>query len=249
MTPSAWARSTACARSRYSSGLAVGGERGTGEEQRTLGVEGGDFDGWRHAGGSAEGHQQAARTQAVQGCLEGSATDGVVDHIDLAPGGQIGDLGGETGRVEHQHLVAAGSPGPFDTFRLRHHADHPGAQVPGPGRHQLADGARRAVQQDACAGPDGVGGVQQVVRGDALEQQRRRVLESECVGQLQQALGGVEPGAGIGAQRAGGIGDAVARRQSGDSRTQRGDHSGAFQAEAGRQRNRYRSSAGRGPAD
>ncbi|MNI81972.1 hypothetical protein D3C73_1386370 [compost metagenome] len=77
-----------------------------------------------------------------------------------------------------------------------------------------------------------IGLLQQVLHGQALEHHRRRLLEADVVGQLDQV--GLRQGVhlAVGTQRAAAIGHAVAHFQAGDALTYRLDYPGTLGAQA-----------------
>ncbi|MCY1187882.1 hypothetical protein D9M73_289190 [compost metagenome] len=97
---------------------------------------------------------------------------------------------------------------------------------------QRADATCCGVEQDGFARLHRVGLLEQVLHGQALEHHRRRLLEADAVGEFDQVGLRQHMHFAIGAQRAAGIGDAVADLEPGDLLAHRLDHSGAFSAQA-----------------
>ena len=105
----------------------------------------------------------------------------------------------------------------------------------GPLRQDQADAAGGGMQQDGFAGFDAIGLADQILHRQALQHHRRRGLVVDAVGQFDQAIGRDQPRLGIGADRGGAIGDAVARLQIGDAGADFLDHAGRLAAETARQ--------------
>ena len=80
------------------------------------------------------------------------------------------------------------------------------------------DAAGRGMEQDGLAGLHRIGAADEIFDGHALQHHGGRLAVGDALGQLDGAVGRIEPGLGIGAERPGGIGDAVARLQIGDAR-------------------------------
>ena len=78
-----------------------------------------------------------------------------------------------------------------------------------------ADAAGSGVDEDFVAGPDGVGGVGEVVGGHALEHGSGGLLEGDGVGDVDEAVGGGDGELGVGSGDAA-PGDAVAGLDGGD---------------------------------
>lgn len=96
----------------------------------------------------------------------------------------------------------------------------------------MAERARYAVEQDDGARTHRVGALQQVLRGDTLEQDRRGVLEADCVRQAHQTFGRVEAPTRVTPQRAESIGDAIAHCDVGHCGADGGDAASPFKAQA-----------------
>ena len=92
------------------------------------------------------------------------------------------------------------------------------------------------MNEDGVTGLDFVGALEQILRGHALQHHRRTLLERKAIGQIHQAVGGHEAHFGVGADRPGGIGHAIALFDIGHTLTDRLDHAGRFHADAARQR-------------
>jgi hypothetical protein len=117
-------------------------------------------------------------------------------------------------------------------------ADHGDAQCPRPLADDQADTAGRGMDQDGVARLHRAGTAQQVLRSHALQHHRRAGLEVDRVGQLDQTVGRNVAHLCIGADRAAGIGDAVADLQFGNRAADGFDHPGALKANAGGHRQR-----------
>ena len=78
-----------------------------------------------------------------------------------------------------------------------------------------------------------VGAADEVLRGHALEHHRGCGVEVDGVGEMDQAVRGDDAGGGVGADRAAGIGDAVAGFDGGDVVADGHDGAGAFHAGGG----------------
>lgn len=94
------------------------------------------------------------------------------------------------------------------------------------------------MDQDGVAGLHAIGAPQQVLRGEPLQHHRRTLLEADRVRQFHQALGRHVAHFGVGAERAAGIGDAVAHRDIGHALADRLHHARALQADTRRQADR-----------
>jgi len=99
------------------------------------------------------------------------------------------------------------------------------------------------MDQDGVAGLHRTGAAQEVLRGHALQHHRRASLEVDRVGQLDQAVGRHVAQFRVGADRAAGIGDAVAYLEIGHRAAHLLDHAGGFEADAGRHRQRIGTAA------
>jgi hypothetical protein len=174
------------------------------------------------------------RLQALQRAHEGVLADRVVHHAHaFAPGDLLDPLGEVLARVD-DGVVAAVGLGQRRLLVGTDGADHRGAEGARPLADDQADAAGGGMDQDGVAGLDLAGTAQQVLRGHALQHHRRTGLEVDRVGQLDQAVGRDVAHFGIGADRAAGIGDAVADLEVRDRAAHRLDHAGAFEADAGR---------------
>ena len=114
------------------------------------------------------------------------------------------------------------------------HADHGGAEMLCPLAHDQPDTAGRGVDDDGVARLHAIGAAEQVLRGQALQHHRGGGVEFDTVGQLDQAVGRDHPLGGIGADRAGGIGDAIADGNLGDAGADRQHAPGTLHPDAGR---------------
>ena len=112
-------------------------------------------------------------------------------------------------------------------------ADHAQAEQLGPLDGDQADAAGRGVQQDGVAGLHPRVGLQQPVGGaEAAHGRGGGGFMADPVGQLDQRADRHHPLGRIGAERAAGVGDAVAGREAGDARPDRLDHAGGLDAHA-----------------
>ncbi len=149
------------------------------------------------AAAPAEGGQEPEGGQAVQGGVEGVASDRIEHGAHAAAARDPADLGG--------HLVIGGAPGHdedgFSTFGpncrglllAAHHADDPAAFAgQPPGQHE-PHAPRRGVDQDPGPGPGSPHPPDQHVRRQALEEEGGRHLVGQARGQRHQAVGGVVP--------------------------------------------------------
>ncbi|MNZ94044.1 hypothetical protein D3C78_1131420 [compost metagenome] len=111
----------------------------------------------------------------------------------------------------------------------------------GPRHHDFPQPSSHTVEQNGCAGADGIGGFQQVLRRDALEHDGCGIIERQRIRNFHQPLCRIKPGRSIGTQRAGGIGHAIPCSHVADTRPHRGDTPSALQPKPGWQRNGHRS--------
>lgn len=94
--------------------------------------------------------------------------------------------------------------------------------------------ARRGVDQNDIALSHFADLANQILRRHALEHHRGALLIADAVRQDNQAVGGHNPRFGISALRSVAVGDAIARLDVDDARTDFLDDAGAFGAEPAR---------------
>ena len=123
-------------------------------------------------------------------------------------------------------------PAGLGDLRLRRRADGADdgrAEMLAPLAEDLPDAAGRGVDQDGVARLHAIGLAQQVLGSEALQHHRRRLLEADIIGQLDQMLDVDIARLGVGAGRRR-IGDAVADLEARDVGAERGDDAGALAA-------------------
>ena len=99
------------------------------------------------------------------------------------------------------------------------------------------------MQQNRVAGFDAIGLPDQILRGQALQHHRGGGLVVDAVRQFQQAIGRDQAGFGIGADRRGAIGDAVAGLDVRDAGADFLDHARGLAAKPARQLRRIKPGA------
>jgi hypothetical protein len=109
----------------------------------------------------------------------------------------------------------------------------------GPRHHDLAEPTGDAVEQDDRARPHRVCALQQILRGDTLEQDGRGILKADAVRQAHQAFGRIEAPACIGAQRAEDVGNAIPDRDIGGGGADGRDTAGSLEADSAGKRDRH----------
>src|SRR5277367_204563 len=76
-------------------------QRGTRDEERALGGQLDEIEGWDCSAGTSEENHRAAQTEDVQRLLEGGLADGIIDDVDAAAICEALGFGFEVGlRVE-----------------------------------------------------------------------------------------------------------------------------------------------------
>ncbi len=93
---------------------------------------------------------------------------------------------------------------------------------------EQAHAARGGMEENGFAAPQFVGLAQQVLGGEPLEHHRGGLFEVDAVGQVDQLLLRQHMQFAVGAQRAGGVGDAVADLETGHFAAHRLDLAGTF---------------------
>ncbi len=126
-------------------------------------------------------------------------------------------------------------------FRGRDRADDLGAQGLRPLAEDEADAAGGGVHEDGLARLHPVGAAEEILRGHALQQHRRRLLVGDAGGDLHQLVGGRDAVHGVGAHRIGD--DPVADLELLHLRPDRLDDSRAFASEHRRKRHRIEAGA------
>jgi hypothetical protein len=94
------------------------------------------------------------------------------------------------------------------------------------------------MDEQHISGLDPVSPAQQILRGHALEQQCRRHVVADAIGELDQLVGRDIAPLGIGSDAGVHIGDALADHMIRDARAYRLDDASGFEAETCRQRQR-----------
>src|SRR5579872_250730 len=96
------------------------------------------------------------------------------------------------------------------------HADHLRAQRLRPLTEQEADAACRRVYENVLAAGDAMSAAQQVMRGQALQHQRRRLLVRDTARDLYQAIRGHVAHLAVGTGPREDVGDAVTYLEAAD---------------------------------
>ena len=144
------------------------------------------------------------------------------------------------GRVDARRHGTGGTAAHADAHAGPPELDEQGAraegQLPGLAVADLPDAAGRGVDQHHVAGLHGMGLLQEILGGQALEQQGRRLFVGDFSRNLHRFRSRNVPDVGIGAQAGVHVGDAVAHFEVRDLRPDRLDHAGRLVTESGRQR-------------
>ena len=129
--------------------------------------------------------------------------------------------------------------GPLGFLRGTDHPDQSGTDGLGPLAGDRTDPASGGMEQHGLACLQRVGLAQQVLRGQALEHDGRRLFVADGLGQLHQMPCRQRVVLAIRAKRAGGVGHAVTDLQAADTLADRFDLASPFGAQTGRQARRH----------
>lgn len=209
-------------------GIGVAAQGRPGHVQRTLLREDAQVDPGHRPRGVAEADQQAARRHAVQRGFPGILAHRVVDHRALLPVGQFEHPPRHVLMAIVDGLPGTVLPGQARLFRRADGADQLHSKGLGPLAGEQAHAARGGMEENGFAAPQFVGLAQQVLGGEPLEHHRGGLFEVDAVGQVDQLLLRQHMQFAVGAQRAGGVGDAVADLETGHFAAHRLDLAGTF---------------------
>ncbi len=179
----------------------------------------------------AEGDQQPARREAAERVLDRVLADGVVDHGNARATGEAADFAGKIAAAIDHDVIAAMRPRDRRFSLAADAADDPDTEVPRPLAHEDADAARSREHQNSLAGSHLVCREKQIVRREALGDDRRRGFIGDVRRQGDQAIRRHQAPVRVGAEGCGGIGDAVADLDLGHLRADRLDHAGRLEAD------------------
>ncbi len=143
----------------------------------------------------------------------------IVDNRQLFARGDLDDAGDKIFAAINDRVIAPVSLDQCCLFIIAHGADDSGAEMLCPLAHDQPDTAGRGMDQDRLARFDLMGAADQIPGGHALQHHRRCLLIGDAGRERHQPIGRHDPRFGIGSDRAAGIGDAVARFQVADTRS------------------------------
>ena len=184
----------------------------------------------------AEQRQGPADSQAGQAGVKSGGAHAVVHRRHTGAPGQCTNLLAELRGVfgVGEHLVGAGLPGQSLLFSRRDGGDDPDAEQACPLRQDQPDAAGARMHQHRVAALHGIHRLQQVVRGQALQQHRSRHLGSHAVWHLGGQKCWRSGEFGVAAVRRG-ADHPVARAEPVDSFTDSGDRAAHLGADDERQ--------------
>src|SRR5690242_1316907 len=110
----------------------------------------------------------------------------------------LSNLFGEVFAGIEDDLVRPGSTGELGLLFIGHGSKDMRAEGLRHLRQKKTDASRTGVDENFIARPDRTGGVGQVVSGHALEHGTGRLLKTDAIGDLYQAVGGSHSQLGIG---------------------------------------------------
>jgi len=211
--------------------LGMGREGGARDIERTEPVELEHIERRNRPRCGAERDQHAARRQTAQRFRERVLADGIAHHRHAAALGQRYDGVDEILLGVDDGGIASMRTGDRGLLLGPDRADHVGAEVLGPLAEQDPDAAGRGMDQNMIAGSHRERGVNQIMRGDALGEDRRRERVRNCRRQRHQPIRRHQAQVGIGADRHRGIDHAIAGLAGTDRAAHRLDGAGRLHAD------------------
>ena len=133
-------------------------------------------------------------------------------------------------------MAAAVALGERGFLGVAHHADDPRTERARPLAEQQPDAARGGMHEDPIVAADFVCAPQQVMRGEPLEHERRRLLVADAARHLDETLRGDVAQIGITAGLSEHVGDTVTHPEAAHATTDRRDRARGLAAETTGQR-------------
>ena len=189
-----------------------------------------DVEGLDRSRRSAEAHEHAERTDAVERRRKGVLADAVIDHVAELAAGDLFDTRDKILVAIKDRMVAAIGARKFGLVLRTHGADDVGAEMVCPLAEDKADTPGGGMHQHIHPLFHLEGTAQQILHRQALEHHGGGLLEADIAGQLYRAIGRQYPLRGV-AAGTGGVGDAVAALEFGDAGADVDDLAGSFAAE------------------
>ncbi len=145
---------------------------------------------------------------------DGGCADAVIDHGNTLAAGDFAHPPGHVLGAIIDDVMAAMVFRHRNFLRRTDRADDRRAERPRPLAQQRADATRGGVHENCVATLHAIGRAQQITGRHALEHHRRRLLIADALREPGNLVRGQVPRLGVGADRPGAVGNAIARLEA-----------------------------------